>query len=99
MNKPTLWRRFVNFISGIFRKSSTNKTSIVTQDGVYNSEKYLGSINSLYKHAVFKPMPRKDITKIYDDVWHGKKLFDVEKTHYKFERPSFGQRIIARFGR
>lgn len=91
-------KRFVTWVSSIVtRLSPFNKPNIVNPDGVMNN--YVVSINSLYKHKVFEPKPKKDITKIYDDAWYGKKQFDCSKTHYKFERPTFAEQVNRRFGR
>ena len=94
-------KRFVTWLSSIVTRLSTKQPEIVNQivnpDGVINN--YILSINSLYKHKVFEPKPKKDITKIYDDVWYGKKQFDCSKTHYKLERPTFYDSVSRRFGR
>jgi hypothetical protein len=98
MNRLTLWFRFRNFILSIFnfRNTEQPQEALPSPRGV--------KIKSLYERCEFKP---SDVTKeipyvpppAYEKTWYGKRCsLDLNKTIYKFEQPTFMQRMRNSFG-
>jgi hypothetical protein len=91
MIKPTFWERFVTLAKRFVTWLSPKKSEVVTlPDG--ESSKYTGSFKSLYSHDLFKPDEQKTVKP-------ERKKIDLSKTRYKFEQPSFAERVMRRFGR